>query len=623
MVDTVRRNEIRLGATGSTRRYRIIGDVSTTSVNQFPAKVVTGSDTNRDTEPIASTHIFGDWRGGIGIELMDPAENKDRSWYSTLDTRFARQLFLPPLRSDITTGLPSAKRLDAATQYGDTLYAITRDKSGYQFNGVSWNSSGLTVTEQARDAVSFTDSNLKHWLVFGYGNSTGSVGGYTKWDGTTGTDVAGDSATKPRCYGLAFHNGALWGMDGNGLVWKCLDLGANTWVTGGVLPIYDQTMPPFRQLLVYRNAAGDPTLHCVTRAGLYAYDELNEIWYATELQYPYLSENGPITGGATVWRGDLYLAQGLDVFKYNAGVVTNLGLNKDYGLSTAYSSTNSPIRLLCNAYNWLLAATTEEVFLWDGTGWHFFTGTNTTTVGLSGLWFFSSHSYQTAFLVLGRNSDANPAAQAVPMPISLFNPRRMTGTTYADAGELVSPWFDAAWPELVKTAIEVVAEGEGLTATQTITIYYQIDTGADSDLWTQVAITLNSSSQNNVPQTGAFASGAGLEFYRIRFKVLMSSNSSTLTPVLKYLRVKYLKNLPPRLGYSCTVQINDKYDNQSTAQQWTSLYAAYTSNTLLDFSFRRTSQELVTRKVKVSHWGGPAPTGQDTRGSIQLALVEV
>lgn len=622
MVDTTRRNEIRLGATGSTRRYHIVGDVQATSVNQFPAKVVTGSDTNRDTEPIASTHIFGDWRGGIGIELMDPAENKDRSWYSTLDTRFKRQLFLPAPRTTASSPSGTNKRIYAAAAYGPTLFAMFGDKVGYQYDGTNWSTNGLTVTEQARDAVSFTDSARTHWYVCAYGKSDGTAGGYTKWDGTTGTDVVGNGSTIPRAYGLAVHNGFLWAMDNVGRVWKCTDLNANTWTAGGVLPVYDHQVPPFRQLLVYRNAAGDPAIHCVARAGLYAYDELNSIWYATELQYPYLSENGPFIGGATVWRGDLYVAQGLDVFKYNAGVVTNIGLNRDDGLSDLYASGSSPIRFLANAYNWLVAATTSALFAWDGTGWHYLGATADNTNGLSGLWFFSTFGYQTAKLVLSWNQDVSGNISTIPMPISLFNPRKNTSSTYISSGELITPWFDKAWPELQGTALEVVAEGNGLTAAENITISYQIDTGTDTTPWTSL-ITLNSTGYNDVPQTGQYASGAGLEFYRIRYKVTMASGSSTATPVLKYLRLKYLKNLPPRLGYSCTVQINDRYDGQTPAQQWASLYAAYTSNTLLDLSFRRTSQELVTRKVKVSHWGGPAPTGQDTRGSIQMALVEV
>jgi hypothetical protein len=594
------------------RRYAIDGSVAVVAVNQFPGKVVTG-DTNRDVEPVASTHIWSDWRGGLGIEVMDPSAHKDRFWYSTLDTRFKDQLFLPPeYLVAHGGGTAPTSRIRAVATYGAILFAAFNNNDVYSYNGTIWTDTTHNVAGTAWDALTIRQG-ATNWFVIG------TTAGVTKYDGATWSNTSGGTVPAS-AYGLVVHNGFLWAMDGNGTVHKCTDLSANTWDAGGTMPAPDHVTPPFRQLLVFPNIAGDPTIHCVSRTGLWAYDELNEIWYATQLQWPYQAEGGgQFIGGATVWRGDLYIAVGIDIFKYNGGVVSNIGLNRDDGLSASYSASFSPVRFLVNAYNWLAAATTDTVFLWDGVGWHYqMTAGPGVNGGLSAMHFYSSMATGTASLLTSMNFDGGSALRATTLPIALFNPRRLTTSTYAQSGTHITGWFDADWKELTKTAIEVAVEGTGITTDELITVGYQINSGTESSGSTSLG-TMTA----NGPTTYQFASGAGVTFYRIRFFLGMQRSTATATPTLYYLRLKYLKNLPPRLGYNFTVHIHDTQDGRTPSAQWFDLLATYSTETLVDLSFRRTSQELVSRKVKLTRWSGPAFTGTNTRGKIQISCVEV
>jgi len=84
----------------NNERYRLDGDVSWFDISQPPGKVVIG-DTNDDSNPLASTLEMTDFRGGIGINVMNIRTDGNRVWWSTAQLRHRGHLVLP--RQAVTT----------------------------------------------------------------------------------------------------------------------------------------------------------------------------------------------------------------------------------------------------------------------------------------------------------------------------------------------------------------------------------------------------------------------------------------------------------------------------------------------------------------------------------------
>ena len=101
--------------------YRVSNAIRRFITSQFPGKITLG-DYNLESNPITSTFVSSDHRGGIGIERMDPSKDLDRVWWSTGQLRHKDHFVLPKLvtasgsdpNTDITQFLTFAGVLYAA-----------------------------------------------------------------------------------------------------------------------------------------------------------------------------------------------------------------------------------------------------------------------------------------------------------------------------------------------------------------------------------------------------------------------------------------------------------------------------------------------------------------------------
>ena len=108
-------------------------------ISVFPQKVTIGDHT-RDDEQIASSLILSDYRGGIGIERMDPSKDVNRAWWSLCDMRLRNTLSLGRLVTDISKPDSGSNNIKAIGSYNGKLYA-SWGTDVYSWNGAAWGSS--------------------------------------------------------------------------------------------------------------------------------------------------------------------------------------------------------------------------------------------------------------------------------------------------------------------------------------------------------------------------------------------------------------------------------------------------------------------------------------------------
>ena len=100
--------------------YRVSNPVRRFITSQFPGKITLG-DYNLESNPITSTFVSSDHRGGIGIERMDPSKDLDRVWWSTGQLRHKDHFVLPKLA--VASGSDPDTTLEQFLTFKGVLYA--------------------------------------------------------------------------------------------------------------------------------------------------------------------------------------------------------------------------------------------------------------------------------------------------------------------------------------------------------------------------------------------------------------------------------------------------------------------------------------------------------------------
>jgi hypothetical protein len=130
-----------------------------------------------------------------------------------------------------------------------------------------------------------------------------------------------------------------------------------------------------RDVIVYNDQNGQPAVHIVTDRDVWIFDESGPTIFRTALTFP----QKPYSGiGSVVWRGDLYVSGGMDIYRYNGSVVTNVGLSRDDGLPRNYrgyvadltAGPNGLYALVCGRMDNSNKVTYWSVHEFSGAGWH-------------------------------------------------------------------------------------------------------------------------------------------------------------------------------------------------------------------------------------------------------------
>ena len=619
------KHEISLNAV----KYRIQGQVEERLGNQFAPKFVIG-DITKDSQQRASVWA-PTFKGGIGKYRVQPGEPSNRAWWSTLPLRYDR-IGLPQLATTTAaSGVAGSYSVGAIGELSSEIYAAFGTAvRKYNNTTDSWGSTLATLPGAATDVLTFRMNNVVY-LAFA------TTGGYTY----TSDGVTWVNDTKDALY-LAYWDDRLWGIDNTGQLWYSSTIGAAS--NGAQLPLPDGSVT---KLFIARNAGNTVVLFAATIQGLFVHDDLNNKWLFTELELPYHPDNGK---GSRRWRDSIYIPSGLQVNRYlqgdNNAIVTWMGPDLDDGLP---SDNRGVIRQLIGSHLDLLgfldstsAPGALTTFVTRGAGSHHGVVMDP-DVGYSSILGWNEFGWEVKWLggsaeqaiSAGHVSNAystyrlwwaqNQRVYFKPLQRDIANPLESTTMTYdASTRELITPWLDIG-QDALGLALSIKIETFSCTSTETLTLDYALNYSASYTAFTGGTITTNTVTEFLFPNGVA---PTGTEFRSIRFRIrLVRGSTPTLTPRFLPPTFLYRKKLPPKYGFTVTIDLTGGHKMLTKQQLRDSLRTALESNPLVEFTYRNdTSTDLGASDrrfyVDVIEASNLQETGEDESGVSQVSMVE-
>ncbi len=620
------------------KEYAVRGRVRSGLSPTFAPKQVIG-DVTSDSHLDVSYLRWDDWSEGIGLEeffaeLGGQTQTPKRAWYSTCDLNSPKHLVLGPLLNAIAdppeeAGSTSSNPASIVTFKNEVYAAYTNTISAavgnrvykYDNSGNSWGSAlnivGASGRAQNLLAAGFVGGTeqIFHAAVGDYGSSS---------DGSSWTDRAKDA------YLLAIWDDRLWGVTIDGAAWWSASPGTE-------IDIAPVPVPPnsgsgrfatfLSRLFAARWTDGDEHLFCSTGIGLFIYDIEQDRWILTDVRWPHNRFAGR---GAVVWNGDMYIPAGMGMYRVIVGdqiAVVPVGLDRDHGLPTA---NRGAIFQAENGFNQLMAALTTDIddipnlpstalgiiFGYNGKGWQVLaelpSGEDVQAIHVS-----SAYGLHRLWALTRTSSDVN--AYYIDLPVDLPNPSHLTSRARAASGTHDTPHFRVG-NDVTGLALSLVAEVEGASANETVTISYDINASGSFTAFT--AITSDGNTEFPFPNA---TSPAGSEFRSIQFRIALARGGTTTnTPDLRSLTFKFLKKLPERWMHRMTLDITQEFGGFSPREQWDNLRTSINKAALLEFTMKDDASAASSRRhwVRVATREGDEETGLEYRGEVDLILVE-
>ena len=489
--------------------FRLIRFVNRQMLSQWAPKVTSG-DTGRDSDPIRSTVGFSDGRGGIGLHIMQGANDTNRMYFSTHDARFERHLIhLPIAIGSESDQFPDQRTIpipDAVTAsisfletFGNELYVGFGTKI-FKWNETSteWSDELHSLPGTAQSAlVTRVGSDQTLYLIVACGDAGYS---YTT-DGDTWTDVTTQAAEA-----FVWWDYRLWTITDEGQLTKASGP-ADSWKNDAWLPLPDES---FSSMFTARSQ-DSTAIHVVSKDGsLWVHDAFNEKFIQTALNLP----SHPDTGiGTTVWRDSIYIPSGLAIYEVanqQNRVVRIVGPDRDSGLPRERSGriiqllpTPTSLIALVEGENVegaqipvmtpLLGAPMvynssrrlSTILEWIRGGWHVLwaggqdgeTPTNVVNVLAQGHVTDAYNEYRL-FFGLGQQ------LWYIDLPRYVLNPLQLPERVFTYQAETIYPWFHAGISEAHKVALNILAETRNVTEDITLTV----DVGYDyiDDQWYEI-----------------------------------------------------------------------------------------------------------------------------------------
>ena len=593
----------------------------------YPGKVVVG-DTGRDSNPNASPLARSDWSGGIGLFKDEGVSPQPRSFFSTCSLRY-KSLTLPGLEVETAaSGATGTFTVGVIGELDDEIYAAFGSSvRKYDFGADSWGSSLHTLPEVATDVLSNVRMGGTVYLIFAH------TGGYTYFDGTTWTNDSKDAKY------LAFWADKLYGIDKTGLLWNASTIGTET--NDAQLPLPDDTVTALFQA---RDAAGTVILYAATKVGLFAHDNTNTKWVATEVDFPVHPDGGR---GTVKWRDSVHTPAGLGIYKFingaNSAVLTIEGPDRDDGMPSGKGGT---IVQLVNSHNDLLAVNDATVgydhrtklttFVSRGMRKHRGVTMNPNE-GFSSILGLNDMGWEVKFLSASTDKAISYAMVSsaygkyllwfgmgervsyIEVPSEIVNPNEISTLPYAASAQDISPWYNIGQMEVNKLGLQLRVETLDLSSTETVKVsiaYDLVDT--DTVLGT---ITTNGVTTYVLPDT---TTPAGKTFLWFRITIdLARGTTTTKTPQMVNWTMEYRKKLPEKWGFGVALDLTkDDYHGKTPADLRADIVTAVGSEVLLPFLWRDDASGVSTFYVDVAQADGLEYTGHDQRGDVNLVLVE-
>jgi hypothetical protein len=595
------------------KTYWTDGKVRLFDAAQQPGKIVIGEVSAADN-PNASEWNIDDLRGGIGVEIADPAQDADRAWWSTLDLRRKGRFFLQRLATK-TANSPAAD-IGAMEEFKNAMYA-TFSTAVHTYNNSTntWGSSPLqtldaAATDMAQGLVGGTET-----LVIATGSSL-----YYSTDGSSWTQ------NTENIKHVVFWKDLLWGITNTGQLYYTDDLSA-AWSSDALLQLPASYITG---MLVSRGRDQEEHIFAVTKVGLSVHDDVhNRFLTPAELKFPFHNDAGQ---GAIVWRGDIYYPAGNAVYKIQIGdttIIVPVGPDLDHGLpqdrrgvivqllgthndlialldASQASGISTPARVSrgVGKHHGFTAGVSQgfsEVLGRDDRGWEVKWITGTSGRGITA--GVVANAYSTYRMWWSENQEV----YYQQLPVDVVNPLQVPTSTYAADGLLETPWNDMGIRNQTKVALDVLVESVSPSTSEYLTVEYAKNYD-DTSVGAYTLLTNTAYTDGRINVTGETkfrilvgGDPIGDVFRAIKFRVKMVRGSTTTsTPQLIKLTLVWDNKINVLYGVSAVVQVKEKApDGRNVKQQVEDLKASKAKGELSEVTYRNNTTEAENYYMRI------------------------
>lgn len=606
-------------------RFKLIGDMSVTAVDRLRGKITIGAY-NEDSNDLISTWAITDLTGGHGIAEHQEGTTDNRYRFGTIYTRYPKQ-FSKPFRT--------IADYDIAGSYfplGDMYYSGNSTWETYSAFGNNLyrdhaTNIGSMSSPPSDRAVVFQGTAAKPWLFIPL-----SSGGHATYDRATNTLTVTNAVAGDDFASFLVWDEKLIGITRTGQMrYTLAAANAPTWVDyelGGVDVVLDQSHQPQR-LHAYYSRAGVEVPVVVTDIGVWAFDASVPKFY----RIPDIEGYHPFFGySSCVWRGELYIASGMDILAWNGEIVRNIGLSRDQGLPHDQQNYVRDLIPGPNAlYAWVRGRLTNSSTVyhsslheWSGFGWHciqsdHYTGSAPTRGGFSrsndDTRLFWGHANGSYFAMSLPRAQTNPAEAVTNASESfgLGGDSDSTETYYLETGR-----FNANMRGYAKIANSAVLRIKTLPSNNKIVVKYRVDSDTS---WTQLGSDITTSGHHTllfgtVDAYGVYP-GEPFEDIEFRWEYVETSANST-TPIIESFVFSFLPLMHPSESFSCLVDLTAPHHDQSPDEMRDKINDLRTSQRFFSMQYKDT-----TYRVRIAQRAGEQAGGEDTRGTEQLSIIEI
>lgn len=602
MTQVQRQNEIVL----NSLRYRIGGKVQSSLLEAQPERVTVHLD---------------DWRGGLGVEIMDPKVGEERElapnryWWSTANTLFRGHLILPRI-GDITENAPSLDPSVMASLAGEVYARWSTSIYKFSDSGDTWGSPVHTgLGSSVGDFVKVT-INETTYMVIAYSTGYDYSSDGSSWSSST-RDV--DFFT--------FFDDQLWGITAAGILWSAYAIGEEN--DRGCLAIEGVANEEVvTDIFTGPKPNNEEGIYVATNKGLWIFDIDNNRFVAiTAVSVPAGLTNGT---GSVYWRHSIYFPAGSEIYEWTPGAsstINEIGPGNDsHGLP---DDQKGRIIQLAATHNELLALVDPTV-LSANTGssfsilaynirhrsWRCLYEHATANVQPKAMFATNSDGLYRLFFSYGTSGDIN----FIDLPYEVTNDMMVTDAEFALTAEHITSWITIA-EDRTAAAVRAYVNTRDCSANATIKVDYEIDYAGS---WTNFGtITSNGVTTYLFPNS---STPTGSAFSHIRFRITLArtdhSDYELLTPDMLSLDFEYRTKKKPRWAHALKLDMRDTSpDGRSPREQFADVRTAAESTTMVEFTFRDGDASYIYY-VDVAAAQGTEETGHDFQAEMELLLTE-
>lgn len=506
---------------GSYSRYRS---------NDFAPRISTG-DTSRSDLDGWQTLSLSDWSGGSGLETYSTSAKNYYYEGDGAEARIAGHLTLGALTVTSDASFIVNKFID----YASKVYALGNTSVRvFDPTLLTWTDSKTGLASAAIDAVVFGVSTT-NWLLVGLGDTQDMY----KFDGATWTALTG---LKARALGK--WRGYLWRAWGNSIAATAdLSTWGSTLTIGGTESNINALMVVGDLLVIFKDNA------------IFTYDgtTVREIYSIPSQQYTENFKN-PAELDGYVYFGIQGRVKRNQSFGYSSvtpqDVTPTMGATNDnvrtqwgYGIPVGFASSPrylfAAMKQADNSYSYVLSLST------GGAGWHpvYKSAANT---NINCVYY----SRVASKLFINDGSTSYQAYNSLAQSIT---------ASYATSNTLVTGWFNAGFEEINKGFKSVSVAGDGLSTTEKMTLYYELD---HSGTWVLIG-DVQTGPQSEIPLSTSVATIVGKT---IRFKFVLSRGAdASKTPDIRSVTVAFLMRPQTVYAYRAVITIADNQADMTGA----------------------------------------------------------